>query len=116
MALGNVIAPPKIIGKGANSLGGMYPAYVSGSGNYISFFVACDYDTSITSCAISNVSTGNINAYTVSGSVTAFDFTYCGVSKKENGLKIELKFTTTRTEKAVVALVDIVDAVTFTFS
>lgn len=106
----------KSIQKGANNLGGFYPAYVSGSGNYTSFFVACDYDPSISSASISNYTAGDITCYKSNGAVVGFDSSYCSVTKAENGLKIELKFSSTQSPVSSVATVGISDTVTFTFS
>lgn len=104
--------------KGNNNLSGLYSGYISGSGNYVSFFVPCAYDRTITSCAISN-SGGNSDlvTYTPTNNTGAntIDFSYCTITKKETGLQIELKFTVIQTPNTC-ASVAVSDNISFNFS
>ena len=106
------------ISKGSNILGGLYPGFFSGSGNYVSFEIPCRYDDSITSCSVSNGGdSGSFVVYGPEGNVGAneIDFTYCAITKKKTGIQIEMKFTSTKLKQRV-ATVAVADAITFTFS
>lgn len=76
----------------------IFIGYNTGSGNYLEFFIPCEYDETISGCQISNISTLNIMSTTASQNCTEsdIDFTYCEVYKTNFGLRIELKYLTTQ--------------------
>jgi hypothetical protein len=88
------------IGKGQTKvLSIITGGYISGSGNYLEFFVPCNIDSSVTVASMTNLST--IVVYTQSRAYTSgsFDASYnlFEVVSAKNGIKCELKFNETQT-------------------
>ena len=118
MALVNVIAPPPPrVELGENHFSGIFAGYITGSGNYIDFFIPCDYDSAITSVSISINANSNFVAYmsTTYYNAGGMSLANSSVQKCKNGLLIEIKFTSTQTANRVANMLVSSEA-TFTFS
>lgn len=84
---------------------------MTGSGNYIDFFVPLLIDRAVTSITLTASPTNphEINFYCKSANYTFSDIDtnyFSVVSRRKNGLRLELKFKTTKpaTEYAIVAI------------
>lgn len=76
----------------------------SGSGNYVEIFLPCNYDPTISSMALS--SNSSLVVYSVNGIVTesGIDFSTQTLTKTALGLRLELKYSSTKTANIPVSV------------
>ena len=96
----------------------IFAGHYSGSGNYISFFIPCKYDTSISSVSIDN--NAKFSVYRFDGTSlnqAYYDVTNVTVYKSSVGLKIEIKTNETHTNYInTVMTIELGQYSDFTFS
>ena len=76
----------------------------SGSGNYVEIFLPCDYDPTISNMALS--SNSSLVVYSANGIVTesGIDFSTQTLTKTALGLRLELKYSSTKTANIPVSV------------
>lgn len=97
MATSIIKDTPKVLRKGNNTFNVVVGAHISGSGNYVSTFIPCLLDKSISSATL--VTLAGAICYTPSTVLTLsnFDTSYGTFDIRNNGFSAEFKFNTTQT-------------------
>lgn len=97
MATSTIKDSANVLQKGSHNFSVILGAYITGSGNYVSTFIPCLLDKSISSATLKTFS--GVNCYTPSGvlAINSFDTSYGAFVIRNNGFSAEFKFKTTQT-------------------